>query len=342
MRVLVTGATGFVGSAVVRELLGHGHAVRALLRPTSPDDNLRSLPVERAEGDVLDRASVRRALRGCDGVVHTAGVVHLRPGDRAALLAVNARGVELVLGAALEAGVRRAVHTSSIAVLGGTDRPRLLDEDAPSNAAQLGIDYFVSKLEGERAALDLARRGLPVVVVRPSFVLGPGDVHRSSAGVVLAIARRRYRLYVRGGVSCCDVRDVAAAHVEALVRGRVGETYVLGGHNVEVEAFARAVARLAGVPAPRRVPYAVAYGAAAAAEVMARARGKRPHLTRQLVRSSHLYTFASSAKAARELSYTMRPLETSVADTLRWFLSRGMLSPETPELAALTAAPGFT
>jgi dihydroflavonol-4-reductase len=339
MRVLVTGASGFIGSAVVRELVLRGHAVRALVRAQSRTENLESLDVERALGDVLDRASVVRALSGCDAVVHTAGVVHFRPDDQERLFAVNARSVEIVLGAALEARVERAVLTSSTAVLGGTARPQVMNEASPSNAEALGIAYFVAKARGERAALDAFRRGLPVVVVRPSFVLGPGDVYRSSAGIVLAIARGQYPVYVSGGVSFCDVRDVAHGHVEALLRGRAGEAYILGGHNMELDELMQMVARLGGLRAPRRIPYALGWVLAAASEALDAARGKVPHLTRQLLASSHLYTYVSSAKAMGELGYTMRPFETSIRDTLRYFLQQGKLAARTEELRAIAAAP---
>jgi len=335
MRVLVTGASGFIGSWVARELVSRGHDLRLLLRPGSPPDNLEGLAAERAVGDVLDASSVRRALAGCDAVVHAAGVVHFLPTDLDRLFEVNVRGVEVVLGEALAAGVRRAVLTSSTAAAGGRSVPEPLDERSPSNAEALGIHYLLSKLRGEQAGLRLAARGLPLVVTRPAFVLGPGDVHRSSAGLVLAVARRAYPAFVRGGVSFCDVRDVARGHAEALERGRAGEVYVLGGHDLELEDFMRRTAALAGVPPPRRVPYAAAWPLVAGSELWARLRGRRPRQTRQLLASSRLYTFSSSAKAEAELGYSRRPFEDSVRDTLRWFLRKGWLDARTPQLRDL-------
>lgn len=337
MRVLVTGATGLVGSAVTHELARRGHAVRVLARSTSDLSALAGAGAEIARGDVLDGAAVASALAGCDAVVHTAGVVGFRAGQRDAMFAVNARGVEIVLGAALAAGVRRAVLTSSVSVTGGTRALRVADETTPSNAAALGIDYFVSKLRGEEAGLALARRGLPLVVVRPAYVLGPGDLRGSSASAVLAIARRRIPAFVDGGVSFCHVADVARGHAEALERGREGETYVLGGHNLATGELMERVARLAGVPAPRRVPYALALAAAAVAERAARLRGRSSALTVALVRSSGLCTFVTSAKAQRELGYEIRPFDDMVCDTLRFYLARGKLRPDTPALRALVA-----
>ncbi len=334
MRVLVTGATGFLGSWVARELLARGHAVRALVRLASRLDNLGGLAVERASGDALDPPSVERALAGCDAVVHAAGAVDWSA-PRERILAVNHRAVEVVLGAALAAGVRRAAAISSVAALGGTRRPALLDESSPSRAEELSIGYMVSKHRGERAALELIRRGLPAVVLRPAVLLGPGDVYGSSASTVLALARRRFPVYVSGGASFCDVRDVARGCAEALERGRAGETWILAGENLETGEFVRRVAALAGVPPPRRAPYALALAAARASGAAARLAGRRPRLPPDLVRASRLYTFASSAKAEADLGYRARPVEESIRDTLRWFLAAGRLAPATPELAAL-------
>jgi dihydroflavonol-4-reductase len=250
---------------------------------------------------------------------------------------VNVGGVEVVLSAALAAGVRRAVLTSSTSVMGGTRSPAVADETTAGNAEALGIPYFLSKLRGERAGLALAAQGLPLAVVRPSYVLGPGDVHGSSASSVLAFARRRVPALVEGGASFCDVRDVAAGHAEALERGRPGEIYVLGGHNRRITELAARVEALSGVPAPRRVPYAAAYAFAAVQEASARLAGRRPPVTRDLVRAAALYTYVSSAKAERELGYRMRPLDEMIADTLRDAIARGKLRADTAELRALAA-----
>src|SRR5512133_1361584 len=253
MRVLVTGATGLVGGAVARELAARGHAVRILARPTSDASNLADVPVEIVRGDVLDASAVRRALEGCEAVVHTAGVVGFRAGQEAQLLEVNARGVEVVLGAALEAKVKRAVLTSSTAVLGGTRAPAVQDETSPGNVHALGIPYLTSTRMGERTAIALASKGLPVTVVRPAYVLGPGDVHGSSSATIVALVRRRIPAYVEGGASFCDVRDVARGHAAALERGRVGDAYILGGHNLTMTEMMVRVAALSGVKPPPRI-----------------------------------------------------------------------------------------
>ncbi len=332
MRTLVTGATGMVGSAIARELCSRGHQVRVLARPTSDLSNLAGLPIELARGDILDRPSVRAAVAGCDAVVHAAGLVGFRPGMRDRLMAVNVKAVEVVMSEALAAGVWRAVLTSSTSAVGGSFSPRVADERTPSNAEALGIDYFVSKLRGEQAALAVGEQGLEVVVLRPGYVLGPGDLGRSSGATVLAFAQHKFIGYVDGGVSFCDVRDVARGHAAALERGRPGEIYFLGGHNRTMGEAIRALCEGIGMDMPPRIPYPIALGFAALNETYRELIGQRCHLTVDFVRATALYTYVSSEKAKAELGYRIRPHEVMLRDTLRWWIARGKLAPLTPQL----------
>jgi dihydroflavonol-4-reductase len=331
----VTGGTGFIGGAVVRELAGRGHAVRVLCRPSSDGAEAARAGAEVVRGELLDAGAVRAALAGCDAVVHAAGKTTLGPGHEADLRVANADTVEVVLGEALAAGIGRAVLTSSTAVLGGSRSPAVLDEKSASNAESLGISYFTTKLDGERRALALAGRGLPLVVLRPAFVLGPGDVHGSSAGTVIAVVRRRFPGYVEGGASCCDVRDVARAHAEALERGRPGEIYMLGGHNLTTTEMIERVCALSGAPVPRKMPFSAAMALAAAEEITAGLQKRRASISRDLVRASALYSFASSDKARAELGYSIRPFDEMVRDTLRWALQAGKLPADSDQLRAL-------
>jgi dihydroflavonol-4-reductase len=337
VRVLVTGGTGFIGGAVVRELAARGHTVRVLCRPASAADLAEKAGAEIVRGELVDAAAVRGALAGCEAVVHAAGRVMLRPGVEADLRVANVETVEVVLGEALAAGVGRAVFTSSTAVLGGARTPAVVDEKSAGNAESLGIAYFTAKLEGERRALALAARGLPLVVLRPAYVLGPGDLHGSSAGTIVALARRRIPGYVEGGASFCDVRDVARAHVEALERARTGEIYTLGGHNLTTTEMVTRVCELSGAPVPRKLPFSAAMALSAAEEITAGLQKRRPSLTRDLVRAAALYTFASSDKARAELGYAIRPFDEMVSDTLRWAISAGKLAADNEALKALAA-----
>jgi dihydroflavonol-4-reductase len=180
----------------------------------------------------------------------------------------------------------------------------------------------------------MGRAGLPLVILRPGIALGPGDVYHSSAGTVLMLARGKLPAYVRGGGSYCDVRDVARAHAEALEHGTSGESYLLGGYNLELGELAQMVSRLSGVPAPIRIPYPVMLAFAGMREVGARLRGQRSPISRQLIRGARRYTFLDSRKASGEFGYSNRPLEETVRDTLRWFLAHGDLDATTPQLRA--------
>jgi dihydroflavonol-4-reductase len=342
LKVLVTGATGLVGSWVARELASRGHEVRVLVRAGSRLDNLEDVSAERLVGDVTDLASVERAVASCEAVVHAAGLARMRSRDMERLLAVNLGGTVNVLGAALRARVRRAIFVGSAGALGGTWRPIPMDEGFAGTAEGCGVDYFVSKHRAELAARELGRAGLPLVVLRPGVALGPGDVYHSSAGIVLQLARGAIPAYVRGGGSYCDVRDVASAHAEALEKWRPGESYVLGGHNLELGELARTVSRLSGSRMPRWLPFPVMMAGALVREVFARLRGRRATVSRQLVRAARRYTHLDSTKAGRELGYATRPIDETLQDTLRWFLQHGDLEASTPELKALQEGLGET
>ena len=337
MHVLLTGGTGLLGSHVARCLVASGHTVRVLVRETSTLTNLEDLEVERVVGDVTDRGSLGPALAGCDALCHTAGAVSWSPLERERIFRVNVEGTRNLVEEAFRKGVRRAVVTASVAAVGGTKTPVVLDERARWDLGDLNIAYMSSKHEGERVALQAAARGLHVCSVCPGFITGPGDIYGSSSGIVLQVVRGKMPGYVDGGTSVADVRDVAAGHVAALERGRPGDRYLLGGENLSMAAFMQKIASVSGVSVPKRIPYAVGWVAGAFADLRSRMKGRALPLSRNLIRASSLYTFASSAKAARELGYKSRPVEESLRDTLRYYLEVGKLRPATPELQALAS-----
>jgi dihydroflavonol-4-reductase len=336
MKVLLTGATGFLGSEIARELVRQGHALRVLARATSKLDGLEGVAHERVVGDLLDVASVDRALEGMEALIHTAGATSVRMRDKAMLRAVNVDGVANVLEAAARRPGLRVVHTSTVGAVGGSPGPTLLDEEAPWNLGGLGYDYLETKRRGEELALARAREGMDLVVVNPGMIFGPGDVYLTSTKYVLEYLRGKNRFAPRGGLSFCDVRDVARAHVAALTRGRAGERYILAGQNLTHRDALLALRRMTGLYRPIPMPGAVLWLAGALSQALARL---RPHpledLTLGVVRVAQMFLFFDVSKAQRELGYVVRPFEETLGDTLRDLVARGLFPARTPALAAL-------
>jgi len=318
MTTLVTGATGLVGSHVTRLLVERGDDVRALVRERSPLDELDGLDVELAYGDVLDRASVRRAMRGVQRVFHVAGVTSLRASaDR--VFAVNVSGTRIVLGEALRAGVARAVHTSSVAAVGPAPRGSTADEDQVFRAGRYGLPYVNAKHEAEMEALRFAAQGLAVVVVNPAHVFGTGDRHRSSTELVRRFLQGQIPAYVDGALNVVDAEDVARGHLLADERGEVGERYILGNRNFTLDRLFADLARLSGVEPPAlKLPLPAALALARAAEL---APG-RPAVTTIEVRASSLWWAFRSTKAKRLLGWRPAHHEDTLQRTIDWYRER--------------------
>src|SRR5215210_8393227 len=270
---LVTGATGFVGSHVARALVARGDEVRATVRPTSKLGALRGLDVETVVADVTDRRAVRRALRGVTRVFHVAGTTNLRMASDD-LFRINVAGTRTVLEESLRAEVERVVHTSSVVAVGPAPPGGVADERQVWRGGELGIPYVGSKHEAEVEALRIGARGLPVVVVCPAYVLGPGDTHRSSTELVRRFMLRRIPAYVDGAINVVDVGDVAAGHLLADEGGVPGERYILGNRNYTWDRLFADLARLSGVEGPAmRLPVSAAL---ALADALARMPGPTP------------------------------------------------------------------
>ena len=324
---LVTGATGFVGSAVTRALLATGHEVRVLARPNGDRRNLGDLSLEVAEGSLEDEDSLARAVAGCRYLFHVAADYRLWVIDPAGMRRANVEGTRLLMRAALDAGVERVVHTSSVATLGLVPDGST-DETAPSRVEDMIGPYKRSKFQAEELVRDLvSKRGLPAVIVNPSAPVGPRDRKPTPTGrLILEAARGHMPGYVDTGLNIVHVEDVAAGHLAAAEMGCVGERYILGGENLPLAAILAEVARAAGVRAPRiRVPYAVAYSAAIGAELTARLRGNEPFITRDGVRMARKRMYFNSAKASRNLGYKPRPAREAIADAVGWFKENGYL-----------------
>ncbi len=311
MRVLVTGATGFVGPHVVARLLARGHRPVALVRPGRPVAGLAP-GVEIAEGDLSRPETLRRACTGVEAVVHVAARQGYWARNNAVQWETNVVGTTNLLAAARAAGVRRFVHVSSIATIGCTRVPAVLDENGPGNMGEVGIHYVDSKIEAERRVLQAGRQGLDVVVLCPAGIAGPRLDGRVRESIFTRVARGTSRWVARGGASITDVEDVAFGIVAGLERGRPGERYVLGGHNLTWHAFYdRIVAATAG-PSGRRfreIPAWAGPVCLALTTVADKLHLSRPHRAPELCRMWGWYVWLDSRKAERELGYTVRPFQ---------------------------------
>jgi dihydroflavonol-4-reductase len=318
-KVLVTGGTGFIGAALVRELVERGDDVRIASRAASLPDTLEGVEVEQVRCDILDRSAVRRAFRGIERVFHAAGLTSLRAADRRRCFEVNVEGTKTVLEECMRADVERVVHTSSAAAVGPAPPRAAADETQLFTAGRLGIAYVNSKHEAEAEAMRLAAHGLPVVCVNPTFVLGPGGASRSSAGIVRRFMLGRIPIYVPGGVNIVDVRDVATGHLLADAVGEIGERYILGGRNYTWDRFFADVGRISGVAPPSlRLPPKVALALAQAAE----GSPLRAPVEVDEVKSAALWWTYRNTKARVHLGWKARPHEETLEATVRWWLAR--------------------
>ena len=316
-RVLVTGATGFIGARTVRALLARGDDVRVTVRASSPLDALEGLDVERVTADITDRAAMRRATRGVERAFHVAGITSLRM-ESARLLRANAEGTRVVLEACLAAGVERVVHTSSVAAIGPARPGGALDE-RHVRTGPLGIPYADAKHAAEVEALRVAARGLDVVMACPGHVFGAGDDRRSSTEVVRRFLLRRIPAYVDGAICLVDVDDVAAGLLLCDERGAAGERYILGTRNYTWQRLFGELQQISGVEGPAvRLPVKVAM---ALAEAGVRAPGPTLVTPSEVRAAAHWWTYRS-AKARRELGWTTRPHEETVEATVRYHEER--------------------
>ena len=326
--ILVTGASGFVGSAVVRHLIKAGHQVRALVRSTSSRTNLADLRVEIVEGDLRDAASLVRAMTGIRFVFHVAADYRLWARNPQDIVRTNVEGTRNLMTAVLRAGVERIVYTSSVATLKTRPDGKASDETFRLEAQSAVGAYKYSKVVAERLVETMvAEQKLAAIIVNPSTPIGPGDVRPTPTGrIIVEAAAGHMPAYVDTGLNLVHVDDVAAGHLAALQSGRIGERYILGGQDVLLGDMLREIARQIGRVPPRlRLPRWLIFPIAYGAEAVARFTGREPFVTTTGLRLAKDRMFFTSAKAERELGYRARPYSEAIADAIAWFRQHGFL-----------------
>ena len=325
--VMLTGGTGFLGSAIALALHRAGHPVRALVREGTPRAVLDGVPATFIPGDLTDAASVARAMEGCGAVIHCAADYRIFVPDPARMWAVNVAGTEAVMRAALAAGCRRVVHVSSVATLKPrTDGRPATEADAATPEQAIG-PYKRSKTEAERLVERLvAEAGLPAVIVNPSTPIGPRDRRPTPTGrIILEAARGRMPAYVDTGLNLVHVDDVATSCVAALTRGAIGERHILGGQDVPLGEMLERIGATFGRRKPVRLPRLPLWPAAVVSEGWARLSGREPMLTLDGLRMAKGRMYFSSAKAERVLGHQARPWREAVGEAILWFREQGML-----------------
>lgn len=330
MQSFVTGASGFVGANLVHELVRSGHQVRVLVRPKSDLRGLEGVPCETVQGDLSDRVFLAEAMAGCDWCFHAAASYHLWMPDYASMYETNVEGTRRVLEAAGAAGCKRLVYTSTVGCIGLPHGHGIIlptDETASVKPAQLSNHYKKSKWQAEQVALGLARAGLPVVVVNPSAPVGPRDVKPTPTGrIIVDFLNRQLPAYLDTGLNWVHVRDVAAGHILAAERGRIGERYILGNSegNWTMRQTLKVLSQLTGEPAPRvRIPYALALIAAWVDEARSRRSGKAPRAPLAGVKMARYKMFFNPGKAISELGLPQTPPIEGFREAIDWFTRNG-------------------
>ena len=328
-KALVTGAAGFIGSHVVRQLLDENVSVRAMVRPGENTANIKELDIEITEGDILDPAAVKKAIDGVDTVFHLAAIYSIWMQDWGPMYEVNLQGSRNVLWGCLRAGVERVVYTSSIAAIGIAPGKELSNESTPFNQYNLGSHYVLTKYLSQQEALGFAANGLDLVVVNPVFPFGPGDIAPTPTGkMIIDIVKGVNRMTFNGGLNIVDVRDVARGHLLAAQKGKTGEIYILGNQNITIDDFMAMVYQALGrkpyyLP---KIPTTLLKGGTYALRKWAdHVSHKIPLSTPVEVKYASNYLFFDNSKAATELGLKFRPVADSIKDAIEWFTENGMV-----------------
>lgn len=336
MNILVTGASGFVGSWLANMLLDQnrvpqffrGAQVRILARSAKSVASLELKGAKIFIGDVSDASSVTRASEGADFVFHLAGVVGYSKADRPIMQQVNVDGTQHVVDAIQNSKCKRLVHMSSVAAVGASiDGRNILNENSPFNLSHLNLGYFETKRAAEQAVLAaVSSKKIDAVVLNPSNIYGPGDAQKGSRSTQIKVARGQFKYYTSGGVSIVHVEEVCRALLNAATHGRNGERYILSGENIRIREMFELIAGCAGVAAPKiHLPDIVVRGLASLGEFLER-RGRKGPVASESARASLLYHWFDSKKAQTELGFVVRPAKECINDSVMWMKSNGVIN----------------
>jgi dihydroflavonol-4-reductase len=326
MKKLVTGANGFMGSAIVRELLKDGEEVKAFVRKSSDTRNINNLDVEKVYGDIRDGDSVKKALKGCDTLYLTAAYfAHWAP-DYKLLYEINVGGTKATLKTAFEVGIEKVVYTSTNNAIGASG-PVPANEEAIFNYWESGDHYSMSKYIAENEARIYAMRGLPVVIVNPTLVIGVNDIKPSPSGqLIIDVVKKNLPGYIDGGINIIDVEDVARGHILAAKKGRIGERYLLGNKNITVHDYIKLIAEIASVKPPSlKLSFKLALALGHLFEVGASITKKPPVVTASEVRIAKMTEWYDCSKAVNELGLPQTPIDMTIKKAINWFRRNGYL-----------------
>ena len=329
MKCFVTGATGFLGSHVARQLLARGGDLRLLIRSTSRLDNIADIAAERVVGELRDLDSLKKGMAGCEFVFHVAADYRLLSLNSQELYDSNVEGTRNILQAARDSGVRRVIYTSSVATMGFGNNGRLTDEKSPVTLSNMIGDYKRSKFLAEQLVIEAGRSGRNVVMVNPTTPVGERDIKPTPSGqIVVDFLRRKFPVYIDTGLNLVDVVDCAEGHLLAMEKAQPGERYILGGENLTLKQILDKLGAITGLPSPQvKLPYAVALAAGVVGSVVVGKMLKRePRATIEAVRIARKKMFVTSAKAERDLGWNPRPIDGALQRAVEWFKANGYAS----------------
>jgi dihydroflavonol-4-reductase len=328
MKVLVTGANGFLGSWLTRALVQQGHEVYALVRAQSDLSDLEGVSCTYLYGDITDLDSLYKSFEGIDTVFHLAGLIAYKKADRAEMEKINVFGTENVIDACLTKKIRKLVYLSSVVAVGaGFNRTQILNEESPYNVDHLNLGYFETKHKAEQLVLEAYKnKGLDCVIINPSTIYGEGDAKKGSRKTQLKVAQGKFKYFTSGGVSVVAVEDVVSAILAAWTKGRSGERYILSGENITIKELFQIIAEEAGVPVPtKKLPKSLIFALGKIGDLM-ESIGMKGSLSTENAWTATMYHWFDNSKAKKELAFNPRPAREAIRNSVKWMRDNGLLS----------------